>query len=40
MSSTQQFHEEEFINHCAKGNVQTAEGKLKKENVDPNCKEK
>lgn len=40
MSSTQQFNEEEFINQCAKGNVQIAEGKIKKDGVDVNCKEK
>lgn len=40
MSSTAAFHEEEFINQCAKGNVEMAEKKLKKDNVDVNCKEK
>lgn len=36
---TQAINEEEFINQCAKGNVELAEKKLKKDNLDPNCKE-
>ena len=37
---TQQFNEEEFINLCAKGSVEVAEKKLKKDNININCKEK
>ena len=39
-SATQAFNEEEFINQCAKGNLELAEKKLKKDGVDVNCKEK
>jgi hypothetical protein len=37
---TTAFNEEEFINQCAKGNVELAEKKLKKDNLDINCKER
>lgn len=40
MSATQQFNEEQFISQCSKGNLELAEKKLKKDNVDINCKEK
>jgi hypothetical protein len=37
---TAQFNEEEFINLCAKGSVEVAEKKLRKDNININCKEK
>ena len=35
-----QFNEEEFISLCAKGSLEVAEKKLRKDNINVNCKEK
>lgn len=35
-----QFNEEEFISLCAKGSLEVAEKKLRKDNININCKEK
>lgn len=37
---TTQLNEEDFISQCAKGNVELAEKRLKKDSLDINCKEK
>lgn len=37
---TTQLNEEDFISQCAKGNVDLAFKRLKKDNLDINCKEK
>lgn len=37
---TAQFNEEEFISLCAKGSVELAEKRMKKDNININCKEK
>lgn len=39
-NAAKSFNEEEYINQCAKGNLELAEKKLKKDGVDVNCKEK
>lgn len=34
------FNEEEFINHCGKGNIDMVKRKLEKDNVNIHCKDK
>ena len=40
INMTTAINEQEFVSLCAKGNFEAAEKKLKKDNLDVNCKEK